>query len=55
MELHMKSLSQLMLWVFAMNHTNYARNIPVYLRYLSIMKEQHLAIWRELQDGHFVG
>lgn len=42
-------------WVFAMNHTHYARNLPIHLRDMATLEETHPAVFVEFQKGAFVG
>lgn len=51
----METLDCLMPWVFALDHTNYARNLPIHLRDMSTIEELHPALYVEFKSGHFMG
>ena len=52
----MESLDSLMPWIMALDRTNYARNIPVFLRDLCVLKENDLNLYEELsKNGNFMG
>ncbi|ELU02116.1 hypothetical protein CAPTEDRAFT_202494 [Capitella teleta] len=49
------TLHQLMPYVTALNHPNYARNMPIHLRDMANLKNKHPDVYQEFQAGHFVG
>lgn len=51
----METLDYLMPWVFALDHTHYARNLPIHLHDMATLEEQHPALFVEFQSGHFMG
>ena len=53
--LYIETLHSLMPWVFALDHTNYARNLPVHLRDMVTLEERHPALFVEFKRGHFMG
>ena len=42
-------------WVFALDHTHYARNLPIHLRDMVTLEERHPAIYVEFKNGNFMG
>ena len=53
-ELYINSLSNLVPWRFALNHYNYARWLPVHLRDMLTLKDDHPLIAKEFSAGKFV-
>ncbi len=51
--MYLDALAELAPWFFALNHTNYARWIPVHLRDMSLLSKSHPDIYREFNAGHF--
>lgn len=51
----METLDSLMPWVFALDHTHYARNLPIHIRDMATLEEKHPALFVEFQKGHFMG
>ena len=51
----METLNSLIPWVFALDHTHYARNLPIHLRDMATLEEKHPAMFVEFQKGHFMG
>ena len=52
-KLYIESLSQLVPWFFSLDHTNYARWIPVHLRDMVTLAEKHPAVHQEFLHGNF--
>ena len=52
-KLYKDTLHHLMPWVFATDHTHYARNLPVHLRDMCTLEERHPAVYAEFCKGHF--
>ncbi|CAH1170746.1 unnamed protein product [Phaedon cochleariae] len=50
----MKVLPKLASWFFALDHTNYARWLPVHIKDLLALEKDNPALYKELQAGHFV-
>jgi len=54
--LSMETLDSLMPWIFALDHTHYARNLPIHLRDMATLEERHPALYVEFKcHGHFMG
>ena len=53
--LYIETLNSLLPWVFALDHTHYARNLPVHLRDMVTLETQHPALYQEFKRGNFVG
>lgn len=49
-----QSLMSLAPWYFALDHTHYARWLPVHIRDLVSLSTTHPAIYTEFQNGNFV-
>ena len=55
-QLYKETLNSLMPWVMVLDRTNYARNIPVYLRDLCTLEERHPDLYMEFsRNGTFMG
>ena len=54
LDLHLESLEQLMGWITILDHHHYARNLPVYIRDLSILKDTHPGLYVEFKNGNFM-
>ena len=53
-QLYIDSLTVLVPWFFALNHTNYARWLPVHIRDMMTLAQIHPAVAREFEAGKFV-
>ena len=53
-KLYLDVQGHLMPWVFATDHTHYARNLPVHHRDMCMLRELHPEIYDEFCEGHFV-
>ncbi|KAK3910810.1 putative 1-aminocyclopropane-1-carboxylate oxidase [Frankliniella fusca] len=53
-QLYIESLSMMAPWFFALDHTNYARWLPIHIKDLVMLKESNPNLHREFQKGHFV-
>jgi hypothetical protein len=51
--MYMDALTELTMWFQAMNHTNYARWIPVHLLDMASLATTQPEIAREFQAGNF--
>jgi len=51
--LYIQSLTKLVHWLFALDHFNYARWIPVHLRDMLALLQQHPLVYNEFMKGHF--
>lgn len=51
--MYLDALTELVPCFFALDHTNYARWIPVHLRDMAELSKKHLDIYREFSAGHF--
>ena len=52
-ELYIESLKKLAPWMFALDHINYARWLPVHLRDMLLLKHKHPEVCAAFQDGGF--
>ena len=52
--LYSQVLGKLVPWAFALNHHNYARWLPVYIRDMITLKEKHPTVLQQFLKGHFV-
>ncbi len=52
--LYVESLTKIAPWMFAMNHTNYARWLPVHIRDITTLSEKHPDVLKEFRAGKFV-
>ena len=46
-------LDQFALWLFALDHTNYARWLPVFIQSLDTLPQQHLTVYEQFLKGRF--
>ena len=53
--LYMETLDSFMPWIFALDHTHYARNLPIHLRDMATLEEKHPALYVEFKNGNFMG
>ena len=51
--MYMDALTELVPWFFALDHTNYARWIPVHLRDMTELQSKHPDVAREFNAGNF--
>ena len=51
--MYLNALIELVPWFYALDHTNYARWIPVHLRDMAELPKKHPDIYREFSAGHF--
>jgi len=51
--MYLDALTELVPWFFALDHTNYARWIPVHLRDMAELPKKHPEIDRKFNAGHF--
>ena len=51
--MHLDALTELVPWFFALDHTNYARWIPVHLRDMAELANKHPDVFTEFSNGHF--
>ncbi|KAK3926365.1 Centromere-associated protein E [Frankliniella fusca] len=52
--LYKAALKMLVPWMFALDHVNYARWLPVHIRDLVNLEHTHPALYQHFQDGRFV-
>ena len=52
--LYVDALTKIVPWFFALDHTNYARWIPVHLTDMVTLKDVHLKVFAEFLKGNFV-
>ena len=52
--MYFSSLFELVSCFFALDHTNYARWLPVHIRDILSLKDRHPAVSREFEKGNFV-
>ena len=53
-ELYIGSLKKLAPWMFALDHKNYARWLPIHLRDMLLLKHKHPEVCAAFQDRGFV-
>ena len=53
-ELYVQSLTQIMLWMFALDHTHYSRWLSVHNRDMMNLTDKHPDVLAELKSGKFV-
>ena len=53
-QLYLESLTKIVPWMFALDHTHYSRWLPVHIRDMSLLSEKHPAILAEFRAGKFV-
>ena len=53
-ELYVKVLDELCPWLFAFDHTNYARWVPVHVKDLVELPVKHPEVYEEFMKGNFV-
>lgn len=51
--MYLDALTELVPWFYTLNHTNYARWIPVHLRDMAELPNKHPEVYREFTAGHF--
>ena len=51
--MYLDALTELTPWFFALDHTNYARWIPVHLKDMAELSTKHPEIAKRFDDGHF--
>ena len=50
--MYQDALTELLPWFFALDHTNYARWIPVHLRDMAELANKHPDVFTEFRNGH---
>lgn len=53
-QLYVESLTKIVPWMFALDHTHYSRWLPVHIRDMMELSEKHPAILEEFHAGNFV-
>ena len=53
-DLYVQALTKLVPWMFALDHTNYARWLSVHIRDMASMADAHPITYAEFQKDHFV-
>ena len=53
-QLYLESLTKIVPWMFALDHTHYFRWLPVHIRDMNLLSEKHPAIFAEFCAGKFV-
>lgn len=53
-QLYVESLTLIMPWIFALDHTHYSRWLSVHIRDMTTLAEKHPDILKEFQSGNFV-
>ena len=51
---YVQTLDQLAPWMFTLDHSHYARWLPVHIRDMNILKDKHPDIYQQFQEGRFV-
>ena len=44
-QLYLESLTKIVPWMFALDHTHYARWLPVHIRDMNLLSEKHSALF----------
>lgn len=52
-DLYLDSLTHLAPWYFSLDHTNYARWLPIHIRDMALLKTMHPEVSVEFRQGHF--
>lgn len=52
--LYVQCLGQLVPWMFSLDHTNYARWLPIHIKDMVQLKHQAPSVHAEFEKGHFV-
>ncbi len=53
-QLYVESLTQIIPWMFALDHTHYSRWLPVHIRDMTTLAEKHPNVLAEFKSGKFV-
>ena len=53
-DLYIESLTNIVPWVFAFDHTHYSRWLPVHIRDMMSLSDKHPEILAEFSTGKFV-
>ena len=48
-----QTLEEIVPWVFALDHTNYARWLPIFIQDLKMLSSRHPSIHKEFMEGNF--
>ena len=51
--MYLDALTELVLWFHALDHTHYARWIPVHLKDMAELTTKHPDVARKFREGHF--
>lgn len=54
LQLYLESLTKIVPWMFALDHTHYSRWLPVHIRDMTLLSENHPGIFDEFCAGKFV-
>ena len=52
-EMFVEVLDQFLQWMFSLNHTHYARWLPVYIQTLKKLPDQQTEVYEEFKKGRF--
>jgi len=52
-QLYTETLGNIVQWIFALNHTHYARWLPIHIRDMVQLEQKHPTIHREFLHGNF--
>ena len=52
-QMFVSALEQIVPWMFSLDHTNYARWLPVFINDLKQLEAKHPSIHAEFMKGHF--
>ena len=47
------ALDEIAPWMFALDHTNYSRWLPVFIQDMKMLKSKHTHVCNQFQKGHF--
>ena len=51
--MYVQSLLQIVSWLFALDHINYARWLPVHISDMFNLKKTHPGVYHQFMNGHF--
>ena len=53
-QLYLESLTQIVPWMFALDHTHYSRWLPIHIRDMILLPQKHPAVFAEFCNGKFI-
>ena len=52
-EMFLNALDEIAPWMFALDHTNYSRWLPIFIQDIKKLKSKHPHVYNQFQKGHF--